>query len=127
MEIFKSKQQKFEQGLEMKLCGNGLYHTKRVKYLGVKINTNLNWEHYVKDLFIKLNRANTLLFKMRKYDSLKILRSIYCAIFDSYLSYCRLAWAKNPKMSLNKIQKKLKYAILKDVPPNKIKIVVSYF
>ena len=38
---------------------------------------------------------NALLFKMRKYVSLKILKSIYFAIFDSYLSYCCLVWAQN--------------------------------
>ena len=32
---------------------------------------------------------------MRKYVSLKILRSIYFAIFDSYLSYCCLVWTQN--------------------------------
>ena len=32
---------------------------------------------------------------MRKYVSLKILKSIYFAIFDSYLSYCCLVWAQN--------------------------------
>ena len=32
---------------------------------------------------------------MRKYVSLKILRSIYFAIFGSYLSYCCLVWAQN--------------------------------
>ena len=42
-----------------------------------------------------MNRANALLFKMRKYVSLKILRSIYFAIFGSYLSYCCLVWAQN--------------------------------
>ena len=32
---------------------------------------------------------------MRKLVSLKILKSIYFTIFDSYLSYCCLAWAQN--------------------------------
>ena len=32
---------------------------------------------------------------MRKWVSLKILRSIYFAIFDSYLSYSCLVWAQN--------------------------------
>ena len=32
---------------------------------------------------------------MRKHVSLKILRFIYFGIFDSYLSYCCLAWAQN--------------------------------
>ena len=32
---------------------------------------------------------------MREYVSLKILTFIYFAIFNSYLSYCCLAWAQN--------------------------------
>ena len=66
-----------------------------MKYLGVKIDRNLPWQHPVNDLSIKLNRSNALLFKIRKYVSPKILRSIYFAIFDSYLSYCCLVWAQN--------------------------------
>ena len=58
------------------------------------IQLTLNWKYHVNDLFIKLNRANAFLFKMRKYVSLKRLRSIYFAIFDSYLSYCCLVWAQ---------------------------------
>ena len=63
--------------------------------VGVKIDTNLNLQYYVNDLSIKLNRGNALLFKMRKYGSLKLLRSIYFAIFESYLSYYCLVWAQN--------------------------------
>ena len=74
--IFKSTQKKLAGDLKIKLCGKRLYPTESVKYLGVKIDTNLT--------------ANAVLFKMRKYVSLKILRSIYFAIFDFYLSYCCL-------------------------------------
>ena len=72
----------------MKLCRKRLYPTESVKYFGVNIDTKLGWQYHVNYLFIKLNRANALLFKMRKYVSLKILRSIYFTIFDSFLSYC---------------------------------------
>ena len=95
MVIFKSKQKKFEGHLKIKLCGKRLYPTEGFKYLGVKIDTNLSWQYHANYLSIKLNRANALLSKMKKYVSLKILRSIYFAIFDSYLSYCCLAWAQN--------------------------------
>ena len=84
MVIFKSKQKKLEGDLKIKLCGKRLYPTESIKYLGVKIDSNIGWQYHVNDLSIKLNRANALLFKMRKYNSLKILRSIYFAIFDSY-------------------------------------------
>ena len=84
MVIFTSKQKKFEGDSKIKLSGKRLYLTESVKYLGVKIDTNLSWQHHVNDLSVKLNRANALLLKMRKYVSCKILRSIYFAIFDYY-------------------------------------------
>ena len=93
--MFKSTQKKLESNLKIKLSGKRLYPTESVKYLGVKIDTNLSWQYHVNDLSVKLNRANALLFKMRKYISCKILRSIYFAIFDSYLSYCCHVWAQN--------------------------------
>ena len=86
MVILKSKQKKFEGDLKIKLSGKRLYPTESVKYLGVKIDTNLSWQYHVNDLSVKLNKANALLFKMRKYVSCKILVSFNFAIFDSYLS-----------------------------------------
>ena len=95
MTIFKSKQKKLEGDLKIKLCGKILDPTESVKYLGVKIDVNLTWQHHVNDLSIKLNRANALFYKMRKYVSLEILRSIYFAVFDYYLCYYCLVWAQN--------------------------------
>ena len=86
MVIFKSKQKKLDGDLIIKLCGKRLYLIESVKYLGVKIDTNLTWQHHINDLSIKLNRANAVLFKIRKYVSPKILRSICFAIFDSFIS-----------------------------------------
>ena len=48
-EIFRSKQKKFEGDLKIKLCRKRLYLTESVKYLGVKIDTNLNWKYHVND------------------------------------------------------------------------------
>ena len=95
MATFESKQNKFEGDLKIKLCGKRLYRTESVKYLGEKIYINFSWQYRINDLSINLNRANALFFKMRKYVSLKILRSIYFAIFDSYLSCCCLVWAQD--------------------------------
>ena len=67
MEIFKTKQKKLEGDLKIKLCGKRLYPTEIVKNRGVKTDTNLIWQYHVNDLSIKLNRANALLFKIRKY------------------------------------------------------------
>ena len=66
MVIFKSKQNKFECDLKIKLRGKRLHPTESVKYLGTKIVTNLIWQYHANDLSINLNRANVLLLKMRK-------------------------------------------------------------
>ena len=92
---FESKPKKVEGGLKIELCGKKLHPSESVKYLGVKIDTNLSWQYHINDLSIKLNRANALLFKKEKYVSFKILTSIYFTIFDSYLSYSSPVWAQN--------------------------------
>ena len=51
--ILKSKQNKFEGDLKIKIYGKRLYLTESVKYLVVKIYINLNWK-YVNDLSIRL-------------------------------------------------------------------------
>ena len=96
MVIFKFKQKKFEGNLKVRLWAKRLCTRESVKYLGVQIDSNLNWESQVNDLCFKLNRTNGLLFKIRKYVSRKILRSICFAILKHFLSYCcSLFWAQN--------------------------------
>ena len=75
--------------------GKTIYPTASVKYLGVKIDQDLTWKHHINDLSVKLNRANALLFKIRKFVNDKILRSTYFAVFESNLNYWSLVWAQN--------------------------------
>ena len=111
MVILKPKQKKVEGHLKIKLCCKRLYPTEIVKYLGVQIDTNPSWQCYVNNLSTKLNRVNALLFKMREYVSLKILRSIYFVIFDFYLS-------ESEHYSTNcDCEKKLEFLIFNQVFP----------
>ena len=84
MVIFKSKQNKFEGDLKIRLCCKRLCPTESFKYLRVKIDASLSWQCQVYDLSIKLNRA-------KKHASPKILRFIYFAIFKSHLSTALLS------------------------------------
>ena len=81
--------------MRVQLYGKRLYPIESVKCQAVNIDTNLSLQNQVNDLTIKLNRVNALLSKTRKYFGLKILRSIYFANFDSYLSYYCLVRAQN--------------------------------
>ena len=67
-----------------------LYPSKSVKYLGAKIDENLNWKYQAYDIVTKLNRANALLYKIRKHVRFNILKAIYFAIFDSHINHVNL-------------------------------------
>ena len=94
MFIFKSKRKKFNDTLKIKFNGKIIYPTASVKYLGLKIDQHLTWQHHINVLSVKLNRANALLFKIRKFVDDKILRSIYFAIFESNLNFAHLSGLK---------------------------------
>ena len=93
--IFKSRRKKYEGVIKMKLNRQRLHSSNNVKYLGIKIDENLNWKHHVNDVSTKLIRANAILFKIRNYVNSKILRSIYFAVFESHLNYSSLVWAQH--------------------------------
>ena len=74
--IFKQKRKILHHEINIKVNRKGLYVTPSFKYLGVKMDKNVNWHHHINDLTVKLNTANALLSKIRNYVNQKILRSI---------------------------------------------------
>ena len=65
---------------KLKLNGKRLYPTRSVKYLGIKTDENLTWIDHIKDTAIKLNRANAMLFKVREFANIKILKFILISL-----------------------------------------------
>ena len=88
--IFIHKNRKLECPTKIKFSRKRLYPSKSVKYLGFKIDENLNWKDKTHDLATKLNRANALLYKIRNYVSFNTLKTIYFAIFNSHINYANL-------------------------------------
>ena len=89
----------------MKLNRKRLYLTDYVKYFSFV--ENLNWRHHVNDIAITWNRANGVLFKIMNFANVKTLKTIYYAIFHSYIIYPNVAWAQylhvaNRKFNLQK-------------------------
>ena len=95
MIIFKHQRKKLDCEAKIKLNRKRPYPTDSVKYLGIRIEKNLNWKHHVSDIAIKLNRANALLFKIKNFININTLKTIYYAIFDSHINYANVIWAQN--------------------------------
>ena len=93
--IFKHQRKKLDTEIKIKLNRKRLYPSQSVRYLGIKIDQNLNWKDHINDIAVKLNRANALLFKIRNFVNIIILKTIYFAIFDSHINYANLVCAQN--------------------------------
>ena len=79
--LFKTKHKPCQTDLRLQLCRKRLYKTKYMRYLGKKIDENLNWKINIHDLTSKLNRTNVILPNSRHFINSEILRSTYFAIF----------------------------------------------
>ena len=108
--LFKTKHKPCNTDLRLKLSRKRLYKTKYLRYLGIKIDENLNWKVHIHDLASKLNRANAILAKLRHFVNSEILRSTYFAIFHSHLNYVCIAWGltRFPQQKVSILQKKHK-------------------
>ena len=93
--FFKPRKKQPDYNLSIKLNGKTLSITPSVKYLGVKIDSNLNWKEQQNSVAIKLNKANAILSKLRHYVNQKTLRSIYFSLFESHTNYANIVWGQN--------------------------------
>ena len=86
--LFTSSKKQLDCDLKIKLNRKRLYETDSVKYLGIQIDKRLTWKQQINHVALKLNKANTILSKLRRHVlDIKTLRSVSYAIFESHLCY----------------------------------------
>ena len=90
--LFKTKHKPWDTALKLKLNRKRFYKTKYLRYLGIRIDENLNWKVQIHDFASKLNKANAILAKLRHFVNSEILWSTYFAIFHSHSNYVCDAW-----------------------------------
>ena len=108
--LFKTKHKPYDTELRLKLCRKIFNKTNYMRYLGIKIDENLDWKIHIHDLASKLNRANSVLSKLRHFVSSKFLRSVSFARFQSHVDYVCMAWG-HTRYPQHKISVLLKEAL----------------
>ena len=89
--------------MKIKMNGHRILPSKNIKYLGVYIDQNLNFNFHCQILSKKLKRANGMLSKARHYLEAANLKNLYFAIFSSHLTYGCQLWAQNVNVHNTKI------------------------
>ena len=77
---------------------------KSAKYLGVQIDTDLNFKCHVQLLHNKLSRSVGIMFKVKILFPKNVLTQIYHAMFNSHLLYCITIWTSTFSTHLNSIR-----------------------
>lgn len=69
-----------------------LENSLETKYLGVKLNCNLNWKPHLDYLQSKLRKLNYLLYYLRKTVPPKVRLRVYQALYEPVLAYGIECW-----------------------------------
>ena len=101
--LFRHPNKKLNYEIKIKIDGKKIVPSDSVKYLGIIIDSHLNWHHHANELAPKLSRAIGMLAKIRHYVDSKTLFMIYHGIFSSILLYGSQIWGQGSNKSLNKI------------------------
>ena len=80
--------------LQIKIDSKRLMPSKFAKYLGILIDSYLNWEYQSDLLASKLSRAIGMLANIRHYVCKDTLHNIYFGIFSSLLTYGSNIWGQ---------------------------------
>ena len=101
--LFRSSYKNITKKLNFRISGQKIKLSDYVKYLGIYLDKHLNWNKHLTILKPKLTRANGMLAKVRHYVPYETLKPIYCAIFNSHLTYGCQIWCQNKNDSTKKI------------------------
>ena len=89
--------------LKIKMNGKRLFHSSKIKYLGVYLDETLSVRDHCEELANKLSRANGVLAKARHYVPLAYLKNIYYATFSSNLFDGSQVWGQTLQSVIDKI------------------------
>ena len=118
--LIKNYQNPFTLNSNIILNFKELEKVDSIKFLGVTINTTLNWEPHISELRKSLRKVSGLLFRASKFLPLHAMILLYNALAHSKIVYCIEIWGNAPSTHFDKIfiiQKQLVRHVFKR-PPN---------
>lgn len=86
------------------LNGEQLTQVHSTKFLGVKIDQNLNWKIHINEICLKLSKLTGILYRIRHNLTEEAKLSIYYTLLYPHLSYCVSLWASTWPSFLIKLQ-----------------------
>ena len=94
------------------IWGVGGLQEDHIKYLGVIVDSHLNWKHHILNVSKKISRSIGVMYRIRKYVDLAVLKSIYYSLTYSHIVYAIQVWGPATDSELDKILILQKYDVI---------------
>lgn len=88
-----------------------LENKTEVKFLGVNIDSKLNWKSHISLVCSKISKSIAILRLLKFVYPTRILRTIYMSLIHSHLNYCNLIWGAAENTNLDPLFKLQKRAV----------------
>ena len=112
--IFHPPQKKISSSIQLTINNKLLKQTSNFKYLGVVIDSNLNFKAQVLEISKKIKRNIGAISKIRNFVTLDILINLYYSLIYPFLTYALVAWGNTYNTTVNPLailQKKIIHLI----------------
>ena len=90
--IFRTKSKPMNHNVTLKFGKKAITQKDHIKYLGVNLDENLDWSNHVAEISKKVSRGIGVMYRIRRYVDLSILKSIYYSLIYSHLLYAIEVW-----------------------------------
>ena len=103
--LFTSNRSKFKNDvLDLNLNGESITQTSSTKYLGLYVDSHLNFDEHVKKLCCKVNIHTKLLWRIRSFISQELAFTLYRSLTEPHFGYCSFILEGISKTNVNKLQ-----------------------
>ena len=81
--------------LHLKINNAEIPKVTATKFLGIVIDDRLNWKPHIQSVKSKFSSILSIMYKASKLITTAGMYTLYCSLFQPYMSYCNEIWGNN--------------------------------
>ena len=78
--------------------------TEKIKFLGITLDENLNFENHINEICNKLSRSVGILYKLKSFLPEKVLKNLYYTLVHPYVNYNIESWFGASEYVLDRVR-----------------------
>ena len=101
--VFHKKSQKVPNNITLQIYGKNITAKQTTKFLGMTIDSLLNWHNHIGTIVNRLRSSNYILNRLKHLLPITSLKSLYYSLVHPHITYGIIHWGNAPKTMLNKV------------------------